>query len=66
MVAPFRFELKFQDPESRMIDHYTTELSRALLLHCFNIFGWKDGDKGKFGCMIQNIRDISPGRKKFN
>ena len=28
MVASPRFELRSQDPESRMIDHYTTRLSK--------------------------------------
>lgn len=31
MVASRRFELRSQDPESRMIDHYTTRLSKSLI-----------------------------------
>lgn len=32
MVASPRFELRSQDPESRMIDHYTTRLSNPVIL----------------------------------
>ena len=31
VVASRRFELRSQDPESRMIDHYTTRLSKSLI-----------------------------------
>jgi hypothetical protein len=34
MVAPARFELTSQDPESRMIDRYTTGLC-CLPLKCY-------------------------------
>ena len=37
-VAPCRFELQSQDPESRMIDHYTMGLSIGLLRPGFNNF----------------------------
>ena len=30
-VASCRFELQSQDPESRMIDHYTTRLYRVVI-----------------------------------
>ncbi len=38
MVASRRFELRSQDPESRMIDHYTTRLSIPLIAKYFIMF----------------------------
>jgi hypothetical protein len=38
MVASRRFELRSQDPESRMIDHYTTRLSDSLIAKYFIMF----------------------------
>ena len=32
VVASPRFELRSQDPESRMIDHYTTRLSKPPIM----------------------------------
>ena len=38
MVASRRFELRSQDPESHMIDHYTTRLYRPLIAEYFIMF----------------------------
>ncbi len=35
VVAPCRFELQSQDPESRMIDHYTMGLSNLPITKYF-------------------------------
>ena len=35
VVASCRFELQSQDPESRMIDHYTTRLVGTHIGFCF-------------------------------
>ena len=45
MVAPGRFELPSQDPESRMIDRYTTGLASSQKCYPFLILSlWKPVD----------------------
>ena len=72
VVAPPRFELRSKDPESPMIDHYTTGLCNRLyqLMHLI-LFYWQkmegNGPEGPFGIVYwmafltsAKISSISP------